>query len=188
MTTSSDKIQRILEKLQKLTALETSARELGNEGEANAAAAGINRLLLEYDLELQDVPAVEKKTDPVKLETVPFRFTYMNYPWYSSLISVCSKHNLCRAVRQTKFDSGKPVKSFAVVGRSKNREVTLYLISFLANKFLHIGRSRYSEYKLKYLRGTGCIPPTMAEFMKSFLQGCVNGLNGRLEKEKEDMP
>lgn len=36
------KIDRILEKLRKLMDLEASARNLGNEGEANAAAAGIN--------------------------------------------------------------------------------------------------------------------------------------------------
>lgn len=41
---------KILEKLRKLMNLKESATALGNEGEANAAAAGITRLLMEYNL------------------------------------------------------------------------------------------------------------------------------------------
>lgn len=43
MKTKKDKI---LEKLRKLMNLKESATALGNEGEANAAAAGITRLLI----------------------------------------------------------------------------------------------------------------------------------------------
>ena len=46
MKTKKDKI---LEKLRKLMNLKESATALGNEGEANAAAAGITRLLMEYN-------------------------------------------------------------------------------------------------------------------------------------------
>ena len=49
MKTKKDKI---LEKLRKLMNLKESATALGNEGEANAAAAGITRLLMEYNLTL----------------------------------------------------------------------------------------------------------------------------------------
>ena len=47
METKRDKI---LEKLRKLMNLKESAKALGNEGEAHAAAAGIARLLMEYIL------------------------------------------------------------------------------------------------------------------------------------------
>ena len=50
------KQDRILEKLRKLMNLQQSAEALGNEGEAHAAAAGISRLLLEYNLTLNDIP------------------------------------------------------------------------------------------------------------------------------------
>lgn len=43
-----NKRNRILDKLRKLTDLRDSAKALGNEGEANAAAAGISRLLLGF--------------------------------------------------------------------------------------------------------------------------------------------
>lgn len=41
---------KILQKLRKLMNLKESAAAVGNVGEANAAAAGITRLLLEYNL------------------------------------------------------------------------------------------------------------------------------------------
>lgn len=40
--------------------LKESATALGNEGEANAAAAGITRLLMEYNLTENDIPEQEK--------------------------------------------------------------------------------------------------------------------------------
>ena len=54
------KRDKILEKLRKLMNLKESATELGNEGEANAAAAGITRLLMEYNLSESDIPEQEK--------------------------------------------------------------------------------------------------------------------------------
>ena len=53
METKRDKI---LEKLRKLMNLKESAKALGNEGEAHAAAAGIARLLMEYNLSEEDIP------------------------------------------------------------------------------------------------------------------------------------
>ena len=57
MKTKKDKI---LEKLRKLMNLKESATALGNEGEANAAAAGITRLLMEYNLTENDIPGARE--------------------------------------------------------------------------------------------------------------------------------
>ena len=95
----NSKIDRILEKLRKLMDLEASARNLGNEGEANAAAAGINRLLLEYNLELEDIPAEQKIKDPVERELVEMHsnIPYMDAQWYRTLFNVICNYNLCKA-------------------------------------------------------------------------------------------
>ena len=77
MGQNEEKLQRILDKLRKLMDLQSSARSIGNEGEANAAAAGISRLLKEYDLTLEDIPAEARPQNPVDLEEIPYRFNYM---------------------------------------------------------------------------------------------------------------
>ena len=53
-------IQKILLKLRKLMDLKASATQCGELGEANAAAAGITRLLREDDLTMQDIPTDAK--------------------------------------------------------------------------------------------------------------------------------
>lgn len=68
-----EKRDKILEKLRKLMNLKESATELGNEGEANAAAAGITRLLMEYNLSESDIPEQEKIDNPVISEEIPFK-------------------------------------------------------------------------------------------------------------------
>lgn len=70
MKTKKDKI---LEKLRKLMNLKESATALGNEGEANAAAAGITRLLMEYNLTENDIPEQEKLENPIVSEEIPFK-------------------------------------------------------------------------------------------------------------------
>ena len=85
METKKDKI---LDKLRKLMNLKESATELGNKGEANAAAAGITRLLMEYNLTENDIPENEKIDNPIVSEEIPFKVSEANGSWYGKLISV----------------------------------------------------------------------------------------------------
>ena len=177
------KIDRILEKLRKLMDLEASARNLGNEGEANAAAAGINRLLLEYNLELEDVPAEQKIKDPVERELVEMHnnIPYMDAQWYRTLFYVICNYNLCKALRSTTDRT-----CLYVVGRKTNRETCLYLFSFLTSSFVRLGRENYKQFKWQCLRrGVTC--PTAAVYMKSYLLGCCEGLENKFKDEQAAM-
>ena len=179
-------IEKILNKLRKLTALQQSARELGNEGEANAAAAGISRLLTEYNLSLNDIPENEKPSDPVDIEDIPVYKPYSQYKWQTNLIVTLSHFNYTYSLQSLHYNEKKHKgeKIFQIVGRKKNREVVSYLYSFLCHKFVTIGRQKYEGYKLNYIKSTGLTPPTLTVYMKSFLQGCVSGLWKKLEEER----
>lgn len=178
----NDKLQHILEKLRKLMALKESALTCGETGEANAAAAGITRLLTEYDLTLQDIPTEQKIVDPIGMETIPYKFCYMQHPWYWSLLDVVAKYNNADIFR-SRYTSGEV--EYTVVGRKKNREVVLYLVSFLANRFINIGRKEYKDWKYWHICMTGKTPPSIGTYMKNFLFGCVIGLNDKLKKERD---
>lgn len=180
--TNNPKIERILEKLRKLMDLEASARSLGNEGEANAAAAGINRLLLEYNLELEDVPMEQKIKDPVDREQVVNGNTpYMSHPWYHYLFDVVCKYNLCKALH-SRVDR----TCLYVVGRKTNRETVLYLFSFLTHNFVRLGKLNYKRYKYQCLRnGVHC--PDACQYMKSYLLGCTMGLEQKFKDQQNSM-
>ena len=130
METKKDKI---LEKLRKLMNLKESATAIGNEGEANAAAAGITRLLMQYNLSEDDIPEQEKLDNPIVAERIPFKTEMCSGVWFTNLVSVISEYNLCRALIVRAAYNGKLRRSeFEVIGPRKNVEVVLFLISFLS--------------------------------------------------------
>ena len=182
-------LEHILNKLRKLMDLQISAKECGEMGEANAAAAGISRLLAEYDLTLQDIPEEQKNIDPIDIEKIEFTVTYSQHKWYWFLLDTIATHNNCKIIR-TRRGGSKRIEDcyYQVIGRKKNREVVLYLISFLTNRFINIGQKRYPEWKLDYIKKRGYTPPTKNVFMKDFLFGCVIGLNEKMEEEKRNLP
>lgn len=167
--------------------LKVSATQCGEIGEANAAAAGITRLLKEYNLTLHDIPADAKELDPVDMETIPYRFPYMQHRWYWALLDVVAKYNNSSIIRTRTLNGlGKVVDTeFRVVGRKLNREVVLYLVSFLGNQFTRIGKNNYPKWKMDYIMQFGNTPPVIGLYMKSFLLGCVIGLEEKLKKEQE---
>lgn len=172
------KIEKILEKLRKLMNLQQSAEDLGNEGEAHAAAAGISRLLLEYNLSLNDIPEEEKLDNPVISEEVSFKRTIPG-PWFEMMGQVCCTYNFCRALKISTFNfrTGRYAKdSLRVVGRKKNVEIVMYLLSFLEHTLTAVGKKKYPLYRKDCIMRLGVTPKTEPMFMRSFLAGAVYGL------------
>ena len=187
MKAENPNIERILDKLRKLMDLKESATLCGEFGEANAAAAGITRLLREYDLTLQDIPAEQKEKDPVEIEVVSFKCMYMNFPWYGNLLATVALYNNARILRSRCYNtSGNTQEVFyKVVGRKKNREIVLYLVSYLTHQFINLGQKTYPNWKYETLLQTGKTPPSRTLFMKSYLMGCVYGLDQKLNEEQK---
>ena len=139
-----NKTDRILEKLRKLMNLQRSAESLGNEGEAHAAAAGISRLLLEYNLSLDDIPDSEKLDNPVVAEDLPVKKSVPG-PWFEGLVMVCCQYNFCRALIVSEYDfrTHRTKKTnVRIVGRKKNVEVVQYLVSFLEHDLTVAGKRK----------------------------------------------
>lgn len=111
-----------------------------------------------------------------------------NGPWYASLISTVCEYNMCRSLIVS-IPKGYRMSrdKFQIVGRKKNVEVVLYLISFLAHQFVVIGKRKYPEYRHKCLWEYGVTPKTPAMYMKSFLYGCVIGLDKKFASMKQEL-
>lgn len=180
---------KILEKLRKLMNLKESALALGNEGEACAAAAGITRLLIAYNLSETDIPTQERIDNPIVAEEIPFKSEINSGKWYEGLIGVVCEYNMCRSlIISIRKDSGRMSRDkFQIVGRKKNVEVVLYLVSFLANKFYQIGKKEYPSYRHDCLFKFGRRPQSIAMYLRSYLCGCVFGLNEKFRSEKQQL-
>ena len=181
--------ERILEKLRKMMCLKESAQSIGNEGEAAAAAAAITRLLITYNLSETDIPTEERIENPIVAEEIPFRPEVSSGEWYSSLISVVCHYNMCRLlIISTRKENGRLSRDkFQIVGRKKNVEVVLFLVSFLSSKFYQIGKREYPAYKEECQLRHGCAPKSLAMYMRSYLCGCVSGLNDKFLSEKRQL-
>lgn len=183
MSEETDKRNKILDKLRKLVSLKDSASELGNEGEANAAAAGISRLLMEYNLSEEDIPTEERISNPIVMENIPYKCAYHNGRWYDDLVEVVCDNNLCQMlIRSERSKTGNyhfRREKFNIVGRKKNVETVLYLISYLSYQFYTIGKKNYPQYKHDCIWRKGVYPHTLQTYLKSFLYGCVGGLDNR---------
>lgn len=179
--------EKILAKLRKLMNLKESASALGNEGEAMAAAAGISRLLFMYNLSETDIPEQDRIDNPIMAKEIPFKPEAGSGRWYESLIDCICKFNLCECVVVSTYKKVRySADSFRIIGREKNIEVVLYLISFLSNRFYQIGKRKYSNYKDRCLV-MGCTAKSEAMFLRSFLMGCVIGLHDKLVLDRREM-
>lgn len=184
-----NKIDRILEKLRKLMNLQKSAESLGNEGEAHAAAAGISRLLLEYNLSLNDIPDEEKLDNPIVTEDTPVKRPVPG-PWFEMMAHVCCEYNFCKALLINKYNgrTGRYRReSVRIVGRKKNVEVVLYLISFLEHTLTAIGKRKYTSYRKNMVMNLGITPKTQCMFLRSFLAGAVYGLEDQFKQQQEQV-
>ncbi len=181
--------EKILEKLRKLMNLKESALELGNEGEACAAAAGITRLLMAYNLSEKDIPEQERIENPVVAEEIPYKTEISNGNWYEALIATVCKYNMCRSlIIISPGRTGRMKREkFRIVGRKKNVEVVLYLVSFLANYFYQTGKKEYAMYRNECLSRYSLKPKTLVMYLRSYLVGCVLGLNKKLDSERKEL-
>lgn len=188
---NEEKRNKILGKLRKLMDLKESASQLGNEGEANAAAAGISRLLMEYNLTEEDIPQEQREKNPVVMQDIPASCRGHKGNWYLFLVGEISRNNLCTVLKSVSSQriGTRIIKEevLNIVGRRENVDVVIYLTNFLSTQFQSIGRRRYnglSRYSQDPLLRREV---SQSSYMTSFLLGCVSGLRDKYEEMRQQM-
>lgn len=183
-----DKLEEIKDKLRKLIAKEESARELGNQAEAEAFASKVQQLLLQYELDLGDIKSQTAETIEIKEE----RFTVYNKSklvlyiisnpsagykiidltvknesnWIRDLYGIVALTNFCKILAHA-----KDPYVVILIGTDMNREFVHYMVLQLVSKMRNLARKSYSTYKGTDKRNT---------FIRSFLRGCNEGISTRL--------
>lgn len=181
----NEKKNRILSKLRKLMDLKESARELGNEGEANAAAAGITRLLMEYNLNESDIPSEERTDNPIIMEKIPAECRGHRGNWFTLMVNEICRNNLCNMIRSTGYDAStfKKYNMLNIIGRKSNVDVVLYLVNYLSTQFQSIGRTKYKERQDQY----HWLRESKSTYLTSFLLGCVSGLREKYNEMQQQV-
>lgn len=179
---SDEKIGKLYEKLRKLMALKNSALEVGSVGEAEAAAAAIQRLLRDYNLSEEEIPLEERVANPIVVEELNYYFVYRNN-WHRDFIIVLANANLCQVLREYSIQGNRkiPMKKL-VVGRRTNVDVVLFLASQLGNRLVAFCKAAYRQYvETKWEEGITAVPEQM--FATNYLKGCVDGLARKLAEQ-----
>ncbi len=152
--------ESILQKIQKLKAL---ADRPGTIGEAEAAMAAIQRLLLQYNLDMATV----ENYRPVEKEDVIYERHNLNeyqtrhdgdFAW--KLISAIARFNFCRPIHHTmrrdEYGSFKPSKwaepklndqgEFTIIGQRHNVEIVMYMYHYCLNNIKALADEGWKDY------------------------------------------
>lgn len=183
-----DKLEEIKDKLRKLIAKEESARDLGNQAEAEAFASKVQQLLLQYELDLGDIKSQTAETIEIREE----RFTVFakskislemllnpqsgyklvdltvknESNWIRDLYGIIAHTNFCEILAH-----GKDPFVVILIGSDMNREMVHYMVLQLVSKMRNLARKSFSTYEGPDKRNT---------FIRSFLRGCNEGIQTRL--------
>ena len=188
----TDQDSKIISKLAKIKAHAESAKEIGNEAEAEHFAAMLQQLLLRHKLEMTDLEyAKEMQSEPIIENHMPTTIrnnkrVYTAYPdvevtsrqigWVEQLAATVAEFNACRIL----IYGGSSKIGF--VGHKSNVMITEYLFITLlrsADKLSSKAAMKMRrEWRAKH--GVGCTPPGYRE---SFLAGFIRRIYERLQSE-----
>jgi len=180
MEATNQNLDSVLKKLRKLQNLYEGAKKINSEGEANAAAAAIQRLLTQYNLSMDEIGTDEEKAKDSVLEEKVDGFTYKSIggEWEFRLLYVICKWNFCKC-----FQVGGTYKKLMIFGKKENIETVKWLRSMLAERFVSFSKNRFNEYKktMEYALN----PISMDKYQRSYLMGCAAGLDAKLKEESD---
>lgn len=179
MEAQNQNLESVLKKLRKLQNLYEGAKKINSEGEALAAAAAIQRLLIQYNLTMDEIGKDEDQKDTI-LEERWNGFTYKSIggKWESLLCHVLCKWNFCKS-----FEVGGTCKRLMIVGKKENIETVRWLREMLSERFVEFSKKRFKEfqqtdeYKFR--------PIGKDKYQRSYLMGCCAGLDAKLLEESE---
>jgi hypothetical protein len=180
--------KEILEKIRKLENLRQSAEEIGSEGEAYKAAQIIHKLLIEYNLSMEDVPDDAPVSEEDKIIYTEEMGTHMHGTripsWEKQLWAVLAEHFFCIAIR-TK-DERFGVGIMRLVGTKVNTDSARYVHDTFCNRLFPLSKTRYIVYYKQFqFSWEHPRPEPFTRWLDNYLLGCTFGLAETLKKDAE---
>lgn len=168
-------MEKIIEKIQKLLALQEDAENQGSLEEAANAAAKVQTLLLKHNLDMAKVNGHEKVA--VILKAVSSKGTGWNKrqgKWMQGLYQGICEHNFCNLVLSHGWD--KEEIKMQLMGEPHNLEVVEYMGYSLSQTLLRMQSRAWLKYYGPDKKGT---------FRRGYLQGAALGIISKLREIRE---
>ena len=169
----------IIQKIRKLMELQLSAENVGQSGEAFAAANAIHKLLTKYNLSLDEITSGEDD-EKDGLYISPKMQAHDEYGnWRDILMVKLAERNYCRNLGYVKQPS-----IMMVVGKKENVEIVIQLYNRLSEIFL-LKAKRGLIAKYEEEEGNMTLNQ-QNDYMESYLLGCVDGLMEHLDSVEKN--
>lgn len=174
--------ERVLDLIKKLNAKAESASKIGSSAEAEAFAAKVTQMLLDYNLSMDEISLEGQTVEPIDREI--FRPELFGVTakksrilWQEILAIAVAQANFCRIL----VHPGRNSLSF--VGRRHNREVAMWLYGSLVADLEEVATKEYVRYFYQ-CRDNGDV--TVARgYRASWLTGAVTAVQRRLLADRE---
>lgn len=173
---TAEKKESIVSRIKKLLAL-TEERGATKE-EAASAAAKVQALLFEHNLEMSECTASQIVEDIDRYDNalgVPAGSPY-NQP-YRTLYSQICRYNFCKLIN---IGDGK----VAIIGKKSNVEVCRYLYEYLSATLTGLANKAWKEY-LSGFENSFYVKGNIRTFKASFVVGAAIEIGARLKAQQE---
>lgn len=176
--------ERVIDLIRKLQAMAQSAEEIGNRAEAEAFAAKVSEMLLQYKLEMSDIELSDQdSTDPIEDEMVDFdrwnlEFKRTRVSWQETLAIIIGEANFCGILVQPKSNR------IWFVGREVDRQVCIFLFAKLSRAMKYQSDWDYGQAYRKALR-EGTDLSELHGYKASWLAGCNAAIRSRLKSQRK---
>ncbi len=169
--------ETVIQKIRKLLKLQYGAETIGNSGEAFQAAKMIRKLLVEYNLSLNDI----SKDDDHQHQTIetsdPLSYSdQYGLTWKQNLLMIICHYNFCSLVTCSKR------KQMHIVGTDANIAVVREFYNYLLQVFRRLSMERLNETQNMYIsEGLFMTENKKKDFIRSYLEGVSRGLRDNYE-------
>ncbi len=169
----------IISKIQKLIRLQMNAEKIGSEGEAFQAAKMVKKLLFEYNLSMSDIKDDEEKPSVNINQSMDFspQDMYGNW-WKKNLMAVICENHLCNVYIR---GNGK----MFIIGAEENVAVAKEFYLYLIKVFRRLSLESFNKAQNEAMaNGKRYTEHGMRKYMRSYLEGCVYGLDQNYQSMK----
>lgn len=189
MTENELKLEQIKDKLRKLIAKEASARDIGNLAEAEAFAAKIQQLMIEYELEMDDLAGGASQrvynVGQERFDTSSLTGSHESN-WVAILYCYCGKSSFCKVVLSPMRGEKAPLW-ITIYGDPTNRELLHFMVAQLVVKLKEVARIAFKKYK-EYDDGQDKRNTYFRGFYRGACVGVRDKLTAELKKEEDARP
>jgi hypothetical protein len=143
-----ENIDKIKDKISKLLALRDGAQELNSMEEVYNANDKIQRLLMKYNLEIQDIIDSSKSEYKRVYKSVFYQFTNTKIEgnWKIKLLNFISEHYMCFVVFNKKYNNDIKDQTCVIYGEEHNVNILISMFIKLCEAYKIIAKKEFEVY------------------------------------------